>query len=337
MAVNFEEDIIKQRQEFHMTVFCQCFSPCGKFLVAANNFGKIAVFSLVSALSPDVIEDNRKPILTFQGSKSSIYTLLSTSKFLICGGEGDIRAWNWSDIYKKTPKVAWSLSKSSNLTFDEPETNCLLYNEKDNTLYSGCGDNNVYVWDLESGTCKDKLKGHKDYIHCLTFRNSGQEVISGSEDGSVRIWDTRRPTEAMQVVEPYKHEECCRPNQGKWIGCLAVDPSDDWLVCGGGPSLTSWHMRSLSPTIVFPTPDVCHHRVMFYEDMIISGGSSPYIYHWNINGDMKSQIPCTPSCVYDIAINTHNENYKVLGACGSSHKVDIFTNFGYKAFSLLFS
>ncbi|XP_070571910.1 THO complex subunit 6 homolog isoform X2 [Ptychodera flava] len=337
MAANFQEIQQKQRQQLHMTVFCQCFSPCGKFLVEANNFGKIAVFSLVSALSPDALEDNRKPILTFEGNSGSIYTLIATEKFLICGGEGSINAWSWSDIYKKTPKVVWSLDNSSSLNFDQPETNSLCFSEKDNILYSASGDNNVYVWDLETGTRKDKLQGHTDYVHCLTFRNNCQEVISGSEDGSVRVWDTRRPREAVHVIEPYKSEECSRPNLGKWIGCVAVDPSDDWLICGGGPSLTSWHMRSLSPTAVFSTPNICQQSVLFHEDMVISGGTSAHIYHWNINGDLRSSIPCTQSCVYDIGINTHSENYKVLAACGSSYKVDIFTNFGYRAFSLVFS
>ncbi|XP_002739441.1 THO complex subunit 6 homolog [Saccoglossus kowalevskii] len=338
MADKFEEDaIMKQRQQLHMTVFSQCFSPCGKFLVTGNNFGRIAVFSLVSALSPDIIEDCRKPILSFQGSSSAIYSLIATDKFLICGGEGDINAWNWSDIYKKTPKVAWSLSVPVDGYFNHPETNCLSYQEKDNLLYSGCGDSNVYVWDLESGTRKNTLKGHKDYIHCLTSRYNGQELMSGSEDGSVRVWDTRTSSEAVHVIEPFKHQECSRPNQGKWIGCIAVDSSDDWMVCGGGPTLTSWHMRSLTPTVVFPTPNICQKHVMFHEDTIISGGTCSNVYHWTINGDMKSCVPCTPTSVYSIAINTHSENNRVLSTCGSGYKVDIFTNFGYRAFSLLFS
>lgn len=35
------------RKLMHTTVFAQCFSPCGKYLTAANNFGQIAVYRLM--------------------------------------------------------------------------------------------------------------------------------------------------------------------------------------------------------------------------------------------------------------------------------------------------
>ena len=42
--INFQASGLAARKVLHTTVFSQCFSPCGKFLVAANNFGSIAVY-----------------------------------------------------------------------------------------------------------------------------------------------------------------------------------------------------------------------------------------------------------------------------------------------------
>ena len=42
----------------------------------------------------------------------------------------------------------------------------------------------------------------------------------------------------------------------------------DLQVCGGGPSLSLWHLRSLTATTVFDTPGSCQQCVMFYEDCV---------------------------------------------------------------------
>ncbi|XP_072033983.1 THO complex subunit 6 homolog [Amphiura filiformis] len=307
LTTNYQEEILKQRQQLHMTVFAQCISPDGKYLLAGNSYGTIAVYSLNAALSPDANEAALKPIFTFKAYDGAIYALTTTEKFLISAGLGEIKAWNWSEIIKK-----------------------------DNVLYSGGGDNHMYAWDLETGTCTNTFQGHQDYIHSVALFNQSQQIVSASEDGSVRIWDPRNEGEAVGILEPYKHEECKRSQLGKWVSCVAVDSGDDWLVCGGGPSLSLWHLRSLSPTVTFDTPNTCPQIVTFHDSSIISGGNSASIDHWNINGDLKTRVPCTSSSVFSIVINTASQHNRVLSAAGTSANIDIYTNFGYKAFSLQF-
>ena len=141
----------------------------------------------------------------------------------------------------------------------------------------------------------------------------------------------------MLHIEPYKNEMCARPKFGKWLGCVAMDTADDWLVCGGGPSLSLWHLRSLTATAVFDTPGTCQKCVMFHDDSIISAGSKGVVNHWSVNGERRMEIPCTPTSVFSLSFNYTSNSYKVLSATGNSSKVDIFTNFGYKAFSFTFS
>ena len=123
---------------------------------------------------------------------------------------------------------------------------------------------------------------------------------------------------------------------GKWLGCVALD-KDDWLVCGGGPRLSLWHLRSLAITTVFDTPGSAPNHAMFHEDQaqtpglhmymywcfcpfndcrdfllqIISAGNESCVRHWTINGELKLQVPCSQTNVFNVEINDKTECHKV--------------------------
>ena len=44
---------------------------------------------------------------------------------------------------------------------------------------------------------------------------------------------------------------------------------------------------------------------------LISGGTEAAVNHWYMNGDLKSKVPCTPTAVFNVAINTKSESNKV--------------------------
>lgn len=47
------------------------------------------------------------------------------------------------------------------------DVNCLILNKEDNILYAGCGDNTIYVCNLECGDVVQKFEGHRDFIHSI--------------------------------------------------------------------------------------------------------------------------------------------------------------------------
>ncbi|XP_006000935.1 THO complex subunit 6 homolog [Latimeria chalumnae] len=333
MIAATEVDIQRSLELLHMTVFSQSVSPCGKYLAAGNSYGEIAVFSLAAALSAEAREESHKPLVRFTAHDGPVYSLVSSDSQLISAGNGEVRAWNWSELVKKSCKEAWVRRPPSRINLEIPEINSLLLNQKDNSVLMAGGDNNIHAMDLESGTFTHVFEGHMDYIHCLSLREQFRECLSGSEDGTVRLWDLRTGG-LVQSIEVHKYQECTRPQYGKWISCLTTD--SDWMLCGGGPALTLWHLRSVTPTTVFPLPG-CQKQVMFYQELILSAGDSPMIHHSQISGDIKAQIPCTPPSIYSLSINEQSQEHKVLTAAGSSSKIDVFTNFGYRAFSLTFS
>uniref|UniRef100_A0A669D4G4 THO complex 6 n=1 Tax=Oreochromis niloticus TaxID=8128 RepID=A0A669D4G4_ORENI len=287
-----------------MSVFSQSFSPCGRFLAAGNNYGEIAVFSLSAALSPDSTALNQKPVLTFTGESSA----------------------GWRGHHRRT---CWCLHLSS---LEIPEINSMTINSRDNSLVVGGGDNNIHVMDLENGVFKTVLQGHSDYVHCVTVREREAEILSGGEDGAVRVWDSRTG-QCVHCIEVYKYEVCARPQYGKWISCVTTD--SDWMLCGGGPSLSLWHLRSLSPTSIFNLSG-CQRQAAFHQDLILTVGEGAFVSHCLLGGEVKAQIPCTPQSLNTLQLNNNSTEHRVLTVGGSSDHIDVFTNLSYRAFSLRF-
>eukprot|EP00795_Rhopilema_esculentum_P009509 gene9509-17247_t len=205
-----------------------------------------------------------------------------------------------------------------------------------NTLASGGGGNCIDLWDLETGQCKASLSGHNDYIHCIAALEKSNQCVSGSEDGTVRFWDCRARQSMTSLVEPNKNEDAKRPDVGSWISCVAVDHAEQWLVCGGGPHLSCWHIPSSTLTAVLPTQNSCPLTAIYHEEKILSGGTEPIVFQWSVNGDERTELPVSPSSVYSLAINDNSQSNKVLSIAGNSTDINVCTNFHYEAFSFKF-
>uniref|UniRef100_A0A3B4ASY0 Uncharacterized protein n=1 Tax=Periophthalmus magnuspinnatus TaxID=409849 RepID=A0A3B4ASY0_9GOBI len=298
----------------HMSVFSQSFSPCGRFLAAGNGYGEIALFSLSAALSPDSTPLSHKPVLTFTAHEGPVLALVSSESLLFSCGNGEIRVWSWSHL----------------LGLEIPEINAMILLSKENSLVVGGGDNNLHVLDLETGVFKSVLRGHQDYIHCVCEQEREGQILSGSEDGAVRIWDLRS-SQSVHIIEVHKYEVIlCVPMYfyGSTL-CICTQ------LCGGGPSLALWHLRSLSPTSVFPLSG-CTRHAAFYQDLILAVGEGPLVSHCMLGGDVKAQIPSSSPNLNCLQINSKSSEHRMLTVGGSSDHIDVFTNLSYRAFSLSF-
>lgn len=54
-------------------------------------------------------------------------------------------------------------------SYDKPDINYMAYSKANHLLYAGCGDNNIYIVNLEDGRILRSMQGHTDYIHCLAI------------------------------------------------------------------------------------------------------------------------------------------------------------------------
>jgi len=158
---------------------------------------------------------------------------------------------------------------------------------------------------------------------------SPTSFCSGSEDGTVKIWDSRSPA-CLHTMDP-SIKSMAEPTEKKstsrrsWIGCMAVDDSQSWMVCGGGQHcLFLYHLASLSVTATMPTAGT-PQAVAFDSDRIISAGNEKYIYQWSKAGKYKGRAESSSSSVFSISpLKFKKSTDNILAITGNNPKVDLF-------------
>lgn len=266
-----------------------------------------------------------RPHQIFKACENSqpIRSLAFHNNFVIVGTAGVITGYTW--LKNRLTKKAWEIRLPANneTSSQQNDINCLWLNKKEGILYVGCGDNNIYAATLEDGQLLRTFSGHTDYVHWIDG-GSDQNLYSASEDGSVKFWD-RRDKRAVNQLEPFKKDKLVRPQFGKWQGTVAV--TDDWLVCGGGPSVSLWHLRSMECTTVFPFAKPA--RVSgFLDDVIYVGGDTNRLCQYNLKGDVTAEVPVSSSSIYSVVAQAEPD--KFLSIAGASNSLDICTNYNYR-------
>lgn len=122
---------------------------------------------------------------------------MEPSEPIIVSGSRDmtIRVWRLPDL-EKEPEALLSTCLEDDVISQRFLKYKLVEHEHSvrdlaiygNTLVSGSYDNNVIVWNLETGRKVHILKGHTMKVYCVAIDPKRRHCISGSLDASVRIW-----------------------------------------------------------------------------------------------------------------------------------------------------
>jgi len=207
-----------------------------------------------------------------------------------------------------------------------------LDNQEPQILYSASGDNNAYAWDLNSGKIVGKFSGHVDYLHCITQRPNGQ-LVTGSEDGSIKLWDSK----SQQLLNTINNAGFYSKTSEKWISCVGIDKSDNWLVCGGGSRcLVTWYLPAMTATAFIPTSGTPQALTFMPDDTILSVGNEQYVYQWEKSGKLMRRVNSNSRSLFSVIVNQPME-YRVIAVSGTSPLVDVYTSFGNISFSLQFT
>jgi WD40 repeat protein/tetratricopeptide (TPR) repeat protein len=67
--------------------------------------------------------------------------------------------------------------------------NSVSWNHDCSKVVTSLGDKVIQVFDVESGSLLNTLRGHSDWVWSLTWNRDGTKIFSGSDDGTFRIWD----------------------------------------------------------------------------------------------------------------------------------------------------
>lgn len=129
-------------------------------------------FSLYRLMNPEsnLLKHDFSPKNTFTVQEDiQINSLLTSDHYLLVGVVGEIYGYDWSVVTSnKDAKVSWKIELPNNRdVFEKAEINCMVINNKSELLYVGCGDNNIYVINIETAKIVRTLSGHTDYIHSI--------------------------------------------------------------------------------------------------------------------------------------------------------------------------
>lgn len=317
--------VVEYKKLLYNTVLSQTISSDGKYIFLGNNFGDIFV---QSAESFQITEQNNitPEILLFSVCCSQpINSLAFHNDFLIVGTIGKIVGYKWKFHFDETPNLTkpfWTIEiPIIPESIEAADINSMYIDQESNILYAGCGDNNIYQISLEDGKIIRNFKGHKDYIHCVTGQE--QQIYSASEDGKILFWNSGE-INPIGKLEPYKNDELVRSDYGKWQGTVSI--SNDWLVCGGGPKASMWHLRTMECTKIFPFPGKAHFS-SFLDDLVLIAGEHSSVHHYTFNGETVVDMPTDYPAVYSIV--WQRKPYKFMSVAGAGNRVQIMTDFRY--------
>ena len=332
-------DILRERQLCYLNIYSLKVSPCAKYLAAATNAGSVAIFDINNG----EIETGKSSRADFTQSKelsvlaSKAYSLASTPHLLICGdSRGIIRSWRWDQMSSPKPSVASAIdiceiSKGIQGCHDINSLTTNSSNDENSYLFAGCGDSNIYCFDLSCGKLVHTLQGHKDFVHQVVYSKAKRLLLSCSEDGTIKIWDmrTRQPINSIVPSE--------RPgisSSGSWIGSLCIDKAGDWIAFGGGSQAGIYNIPTASFAASLEPAGLQVHATRFVDGKLLIGGQSPILYCYSVDGRPLSEIPLAVKGVF--ALETCLSN-TILCVAGIGPKVDLIRHFAYRALSFSMS
>lgn len=139
---------------------------------------------------------------------------------------------------------------------------------------SGSGDKPICVWNLASGECIRKLKGHSATVYSIKLSPDNHWAVSGAGDRTIRIWD----------METGK---CCQVLTGHKNIVYGVDLSEDRSLAlsgSGDKTMKLWDVETGFEMRTFSGHTGSVEGVMFSPNYryALSCSSDTTLRYWNV-------------------------------------------------------
>lgn len=136
----------------------------------------------------DVKSDTQ--LMTFTGHLTTVYRMYLT--------EEDV----WSVSADKTVRRFNMVTGTQDTCFHHPDqVRSLVISSDLRYLITGCRDENVYVYDLQTDLLVGKFQGHWDDVTALLFDKTSHSFYSGSLDATLRIWNLKDAGKQLPLDE----------------------------------------------------------------------------------------------------------------------------------------
>ncbi|KAK3807576.1 MAG: hypothetical protein J3Q66DRAFT_417445 [Benniella sp.] len=181
----------------HEFVHGVAFSPCGSSFACGGDDYTVKVWDAGTGECQ----------LIFIGHRRSVTSVAySPNGHVIASGSWDttLRLWDMQtglcirtlSGHKYTiSAVAYSprgekiVSGSGSFDGTEDWIRGVAFSPQGDTIVTASDDVTVRIWDAETGTCRQALKGHTGFVTSVVFSPKGDRIASGSYDRTVRLWD----------------------------------------------------------------------------------------------------------------------------------------------------
>ncbi len=208
-------------------------------------------------------------------------------------------------------------------------------------ILTGSDDNNINVYDTQTGALRAQLKGHEGGVWALQYQ--GNVLVSGSTDRSVRVWDIEKGI-CTQVFQGHTSTVRClqivMPTAIKNAdGRTTMMPKQPLIITGSRDSnLRVWKLPKSVDTPFFQgglaTDDECpyfvrlltghHHSVRAIDahgDTLVSGSYDYTVRVWKIStGETIHRLQGHSQKVYSVVLD-YKGNRCISGSMDNLVKV----------------
>jgi WD40 repeat protein len=238
-------------------------SPDGKFLYTAGIDTEIAIWKINENATISLIDRLR--------NRDAVYSLAIdeiSGQIASTSQDCSVRIWKTED----TSKVECMFS-SQGYSGCIYQTKFVPNNQ--NTLISTSNENEIRIWDVESGT-NTELSGHSGEINSIVFSPTDSNIFaSGSYDTTIKIWNLKK----KQSVPLDGH------NSRVWA--LAFSSDGKMLISGSyDGTIKLWDIASYSYKSTLMTCTSHIYSLAFHpsqSNILAVGISHSTVYIWNLD------------------------------------------------------
>ena len=174
-----------------------------------------------------------------------------------------------------------SCSISSQMTDIESRESKIMLNEASTRFERGirvldkekivtCSEENIKIWNIDSGECIKTLLGHTKFVTCTEIL-SEEKLASASTDKSIRIWSTKSG-ECLKIFQ----------SETEWAWCLQR-LSDRRLLAGQERTIKLFNIKEGECILTLNVSSKVLCIAILSNDKIICGHFDGFISVWNLD------------------------------------------------------